>query len=80
MKITLFTSNYCAYLSSIRSSMDRIYLYALPGPGWRAEASRRRAAYQNKTANQKTYQAISTHLKNCNLNLYYINRLKIKAR
>jgi hypothetical protein len=79
-QITLFTSNYCAYLSSVRSSVDRIPFYASSGTGFRAEAARRKAAYLNKTANQKIYQAISTNLKNCHSNLNYINRLKIKIR
>jgi len=79
-QITLFTSNYCAYLSSVRSSVDRIPFFASSGTGFRAEAARRKAAYLNKTANQKIYQAISAHLKNCHSNLNYINRLKIKAR
>ena len=82
-QIKLFTSNYCLYVSRLRLHWEKVNK---PLPrfngwfnGWRREATRRRFVYQSKKAYQRNQQLMSDYVKNLNVNLNNITRLKIKT-
>ena len=82
-QIKLFTSNYCSYVSRLRVYWEKSNK---PLPrfngwrnGWREEAARRRFVYQNKKANQRNNQLMSSYIKSLNVNLNNITQLKIKT-
>ena len=82
-QIKLFTSNYCSYVSKLRFYWEKSNR-SLPGfngwrNGWRREAARRRFVYQAKKSSQTNQQLMRGYIKNLNLNLHNITRLKIKT-
>ena len=78
-QIKLFTSNYCSYLSRLRFYWEKSNKPLPRFNGWREEAARRRFVYQNKKANQRNNQLMSSYIKSLNVNLNNITQLKIKT-